>query len=57
MPKFDSSLGQNFADQQSPVAMAVVALAADQCDPVAAGAVDQAVDGAVERLLLGHRAV
>ena len=57
MPKFDSSLGQNLADQQSPVAIVVVALAADQCNPVATSAVDQAVDGAVERLLFGHRAV
>jgi hypothetical protein len=57
MPKFDSSVGQNLANEQSAVAMTRISLAADQCDPVAMSTVNEALDGGPKRLLLGHRSV
>jgi hypothetical protein len=57
MPKFDSSIRQNLADEQPTVAIVRIPLAAHQGDAVAMRAVDQALDSCLERLLFGHRSV
>jgi hypothetical protein len=57
MPKFDSSVRQNLANEQPAVAIVRISLAAHQGDAVAMRAIDQALDSCLERLLFGHRPV
>ncbi len=57
MAKRDSPIGEDFADEQATMAVLGVALAADEGDAVAAGALDEAVNGRPERVLFRHRPV
>src|SRR5450759_2288234 len=57
MPQLDSSITQHLADEQPTVAVLWIPLAADEGDPVAMRATDQAVDCRFEELLLGHQPV
>jgi len=57
MPKFDSSVRQNLANEKPTVAIVRIPLAAHQGDAVAMRAVDQALYSYLERLLFGHRPV
>ena len=45
MPKFDSPVRENLANEQPAVTVLWVALAADQGDSVATRALDQTLDG------------
>jgi len=54
MPKFGSLLGQHLANEQTPMAVLRVSLAAEKRDSVAARASDQALDRERELALFGH---
>ncbi len=57
MPKFDSSVRQNLANEKPTVAIVRIPLTAHQGNAVAMRAVDQALDSRLKRLLFGHRSV
>jgi hypothetical protein len=57
MPKFDSSVGKNLANEQPTVTVVWVSLAADQGDAIATRTLDETLDGSRKRLLFGHRSV
>jgi hypothetical protein len=57
MPKFDSLVGQDLADEQPPMAVARVSLAAEQSDAVALRAGDEALERDRKRPFFGHRPV
>jgi hypothetical protein len=54
MPKFGSLLGQHLADEQAPMAVLRVSLAAEQRESVAARTSDEALDRQRELRLFGH---
>jgi len=57
MAKFDSSIGQDLADEEPTMAVVRISLAAHQGDAVAMCAIDEALDSGLEWLLFGHRSV
>jgi hypothetical protein len=57
MPKLDSSVGQHLPDEQPPVAVLRISLAADEANPMALRPVDEPLDRRLEGLLFGHRPI
>jgi hypothetical protein len=57
VPQLSSAVGEHLADEKTPMTVARITLAADQCDAVLLRTVQQAVDGSGKRGLARHRTI